>query len=310
MTRADRARLIRSLCFVSSDDDGQATAALAAGADAVWFDLEDYVVRDQLGPTRERIGRLVRQLGGAGHTVMVRVHTTDEPGELRRDLEAVLCPELYGLLLPKAEAGSVRVVAGLLDDLEADFGLAGGRTVLFPQLESALAVERAFEIASESARIAHMGSCVNKDGDPARSIGFRWTADGRETLYIRSRVLLAARAAGVPFPIGNWYWPGYYGVPPGPPSEQMLAGLGRFAARERDLGFLGAPCAPVAECIEVVNSAFTPADDQIRLWQELIATEEAANRGGRKLYPSRAKYARAQLDLVARIRSDRGRPGP
>ena len=54
----------------------------------------------------------------------------------------------------------------------------------------------AFEIATASPRVAYFGGGVSRSGDIARSIGYRWTPEGTETLFLRSKVLVDARAAG------------------------------------------------------------------------------------------------------------------
>jgi citrate lyase subunit beta/citryl-CoA lyase len=40
--------------------------------------------------------------------------------------------------------------------------------------------------------------------DIARAVGYRWTPEGEETLYLRSRVLLACREAGIHPLTGLW----------------------------------------------------------------------------------------------------------
>ena len=55
--------------------------------------------------------------------------------------------------------------------------------------------------------------------DIARAVGYQWTPEGEETLYLRSRILLACREAGIHPLTGLW--------------ERLedLAGLKAFAAR-------------------------------------------------------------------------------
>jgi hypothetical protein len=40
-----------------------------------------------------------------------------------------------------------------------------------------------------SERVAHLGGSGGKGGDTARSVGFQWTPEGMETLFIKSKVL-------------------------------------------------------------------------------------------------------------------------
>ena len=56
-----------------------------------------------------------------------------------------------------------------------------------------------------SPRVAYMGGAVSRFGDIHQAVGYRWTAEGRETLFLRSKVLIDAKAAGIRYPIsGMW----------------------------------------------------------------------------------------------------------
>ena len=57
--------------------------------------------------------------------------------------------------------------------------------------------------ATCSERVAYMGGAVSRFGDIAGDIGFRWTRTGTETLFIREKVLVDARAAGIRYPISG-----------------------------------------------------------------------------------------------------------
>ena len=294
-------RLIRSLCLVPPGgedvyEEQAARKALDAGVDAIWFELEDYVPPSKKGPVRKTVGDLVRRLGGEGHTVMFRVHHVRESAsEVAEDLSVILCQEAHCILTPETEPGDITRVSELLTQFEHDKGMPVGHTLIFPLLESALGIERAYGIARESPRVAYMGWCVSRDGDPATSIGFRWTPGCQETLYMRSRTLLAARAAGVRFPIGGgWYLP------------DDLEGLERFAIENRNLGYLGMACLSAdPRFLAVVHKVFTPGEDEIARWQAIVAAEAEANSRGTMLRPSRARHAQAQLELLRHMKGAR-----
>src|SRR3546814_13476050 len=56
-----------------------------------------------------------------------------------------------------------------------------------------------------SERVEYMISGTNTNGDPARSIGYQWTRECSETLYIRQKIVLDGRAAGMQWPVcSNW----------------------------------------------------------------------------------------------------------
>ena len=73
---------------------------------------------------------------------------------------------------------------------------ARGSVLLYPILETAQAIRLAYEIAMASPRVGYMGGAVSRFGDIHQALGFRWTREGRETLFLRSKVLADAKAAG------------------------------------------------------------------------------------------------------------------
>ena len=98
-----------------------------------------------------------------------------------------------------------------------------------------------------SDRIAHMGGSGGKGGDTARSIGYQWTPEGMETLFIRSKVLVDSRAAGVQFPVsGGWF------------DIRDLDGLRTYAGELKRLGYNGMSLIHPYH-VPVVNEVFTPS---------------------------------------------------
>ena len=107
-----------------------------------------------------------------------------------------------------------------------------------------------------------------KDADVSRSIGFQFTPDGLETLYLRSRALLAVRAAGRRFPIvGIW--------------QDLTddAGARRFAEQNRQLGFTGQVLIHPSH-IAMVNAVFTPSEQEVAFYAGMIEAFETAEAQG------------------------------
>ena len=62
--------------------------------------------------------------------------------------------------------------------------------------------ELAYEIAKRD-RVSAVGGAAARSADTERALGYVWSADGREALYLKSRVVMAARAAGkAPIEVG------------------------------------------------------------------------------------------------------------
>ena len=84
--------------------------------------------------------------------------------------------------------------------------MAVGQVEIFPTLETAKGIYHAYQIATSSSRVPTLCGTAGKGGDTARSLGYVWSKPGSETLYIRSKVLLEARAAGVAYPLMvSWF---------------------------------------------------------------------------------------------------------
>ena len=76
-----------------------------------------------------------------------------------------------------------------------------GSTRVIPLLETARSLQFAYEIALRERVPAIVGaSCRNADVE--RALSTVWSPGGREALYLKSRVVMAARAAGK-LPIGG-----------------------------------------------------------------------------------------------------------
>jgi citrate lyase subunit beta/citryl-CoA lyase len=176
--------------------------AAGFGAYALILDLEDGVTEQAREPARAGLRPIIRELSAADQTIIVRVNGI-ESGLTGFDLEAVTCPDLYAVMVAKiAGPDEVMEAAHLLNFFERKNGVEAGATLIWPLLETAEGIYRAYETGAASARVAHMGG-VGGSGDVGRALGYKTTPEGLETLYLLSKVLLEARAAGVPFPIGG-----------------------------------------------------------------------------------------------------------
>jgi citrate lyase subunit beta/citryl-CoA lyase len=294
-----RARPIRSALFVPADREDMMRKAPGFGADALILDLEDGVAEQAREPARARLRAIVEELGAAGQTIIVRVNGI-ESGLAGFDLEAVTCPHLYAVMVAKiAGPDHVREAAHLLNFFERKNGVDAGAILLWPLLETAEGIYRAYEVGAASTRVAHMGG-VGGTGDVGRALGYKVTPEGLETLYLLSKVLLEARAAGVPFPIG--------GAGAGE-NIKDVKGIRAGALRARQLGYTGSMLLHPAG-IAAVNEVFTPSNEEIQDARDLIAAVEAkfsagsgvATHRGRMVDAAHLKTARAMLQWAESIK--------
>jgi citrate lyase subunit beta/citryl-CoA lyase len=91
----------------------------------------------------------------------------------------------------------MRTVDRLLKRHERSGGLRSGCISVIATIESAIGLRNAFDIASAADRLVGLIPAIGAGGDLQRDLGYTTTVDQRGLLYARSRVVLAARAAGV-----------------------------------------------------------------------------------------------------------------
>jgi citrate lyase subunit beta/citryl-CoA lyase len=106
---------------------------------------------------------------------------------------------------------------------------------------------QAFEIASASPRVIALGLGLE---DYTKDIGAERTAEGRETLWARSQIVNAARAAGVT-PLGSVF-----------SDVADETGLRAFVNDARALGFEGIGCLHPRQ-VQIAHATFAPTPDEI-----------------------------------------------
>jgi len=254
----------RSLLFVPGHKEAWVDKALAAGPHALILDLEDAVPASDKDEARHVTGKSVQRLGEiSGVGVVVRVNALDTP-HFGADLEAVVRPGLTAVLLPKVYAAAdVIAFDALVRHFEIAAGMPVGTVNLIPSLETARSLVNIDTIA-RAPRVVSLMAAAAKDADISREVGFRWTPVGLETLYLRSRVVLSARAAGLDhIVLGLWQ------------SIQDLEGLRAFAEANRDLGYGGQVVIHPSH-VPVVNAAYSPTEAELGRFAAMVSAYEAA----------------------------------
>ncbi|WSQ08394.1 CoA ester lyase [Streptomyces sp. NBC_01231] len=224
--------------------------ALTAGADVVVVDLEDAVAPDRKDYARAATAELLTE--PQPFAVHVRVNALGTPGA-DADLEAVAAlPGVRGLRLPKVTSPE-QIVRVAEDTALAD----GGALPLYALLESALGVERAHAIASCHAALR--GIALG-EADLRADLGVR--EDGGLD-WSRSRVVVAARAAGLPPPSQSVH-----------PDIGDLEGLAASCAHGRALGFLGRAAIHPRQ-LPVIERAYLPTQREIEEAETIIKAATA-----------------------------------
>ena len=272
----DRAavRPLRTVLFASGDDADDVYLALESGADSVVIDLEEPSTpcTDEVRARARRVAgeALASHVPGPGKPeVFVRVQHP-RTGQTLKDLRPVIGASLAGVLIPKIEGPEdIHGADALLTNLEGELDLPLGRIAIYPVLETAQAIRLAYEIAAASTRVRYMGGAISRFGDIHQAIGYRWSAEGTETLYLRSKVLIDAKAAGIRYPISGM-WGG---------ATDDIDGLRAWCTHLRDLGYYGMMIGS-AKHVPLVHEIFSPSDAELTYWSDLVRLADAAEKAG------------------------------
>ena len=258
---------LRSFLFVPGNKDSWIEKAITSQADALILDLEDSVPPAQKVQAREVVRSKLPWLAQRNQRSWVRVNRSPHLYDFD-DILAVVGPHLEGVALSKpAGVEDIETVCAMLAEAEYRKGVPVGSTLLLPILETARAMQLAFEIA-QMPRVAAMTGLSVKNGDVARALGTTWTPQGRESLYLKSRVVMAARAAGK-LPIGGLW-------------QQVhdLEGLASAVAEDRNLGMTGQMVLHPSN-VPTMNRIFSPSPEEVTYYRGLIAAVEDAQAAGR-----------------------------
>ncbi len=258
----------RSALFVPGHKPDWIDKALRSGADQLILDLEDSVPDRDKVASRTLVRSGVIAIARAGRRCAVRVNGL-ATGLTEGDLAGIFCPELTDVSLPKVETpADLQHLDRLLAALEGAAGIAAVRVATPLVLETARAMHGAWEIGGACPRVRDLSLAAGPGGDASRSVGYQWSRAGLETLYLRSKIVLDARAAGVLYPTISSWWD----IPD-------TAGLEADARFNRSLGYRGQVVMHPTH-VPVVNRVFTPSAEEIAWAEGLLRTYEEGLRAG------------------------------
>ncbi len=256
--------LLRTLLFVPGNRTKMIEKAKGVDADALIFDLEDAVPPAEKATAR----RMVREAIDSGDyrrfKVFVRVNALTT-NLLPEDLDAIVCPNLFGIVLPKTEyAEGVNEVHLMLLERERRLGLPEGHTKILPIIETVRGVLNVSQIAGSHERLIGLSFGAE---DFATDLGVERSREGTEGRYPLTQVALYARLTDVTavdsvFSDVN--------------DDQGLEENARLA---KQLGFRGKFVIHPRQ-IEMVNRIFTPSEREIEWARQVVAAyDEAEARG-------------------------------
>lgn len=257
---------LRSFLFSPGSDGRKLAKAAASDADAVIFDLEDAVAGSRKAEARVLVAEEIARCG-ADRPVYVRVNAVPT-GLTADDLAAVCLPGLAGVCLPKAEnVDAVRHVDEVLAGLERERDMPSGTVTLLLSLETARGVYCAFELASACPRVTALSAGTAEGGDLHAEIGGGWSDDAGTVPYVRARIVLAARAAGLA------------AIVDGACTRLDVETVARSAAAAREAGYTGKMSIHPGHTA-AIHHAFAPTEDEVGHATEVIEAFARAEAAG------------------------------
>ena len=229
--------------------------------DAIILDLEDSVHAAEKDSSRILVRNTLRAVDFGSAERMVRINQLPLGYQ---DLEEIVPEHPDLILIPKVEhPQQVLEVDRKISDLETREGIKQP-IWLMPILESALGIENAFAIATASDRVCALTIGLE---DYTADLGISRTRTGEETQFARSRVVNAAKAAGLQA-IDSVF-----------SDVADLDGLRSWGHQSRAMGFEGMGCIHPSQ-IQVIHEAYAPSQTEIEKAMKIVAAFEDAKARG------------------------------
>jgi citrate lyase subunit beta/citryl-CoA lyase len=254
-------RLRRSRLYLPGSEPKYFINAALHGPDAVILDLEDSVHRGEKDAARILVRNALRAIDFGTCERMVRINQLPVGLE---DLAEVVGESPDLILLPKTEEPEqVREVDRMIGDIKSRHEITRPIWIM-PILESALGIENAFSIATASENLVALTIGLE---DYTADLGVVKTTEGHESQYARSRVVNAAKAAGIQANDSVFS------------DVADMDGLRHWGERSRAAGFEGMGCIHPGQ-IRVIHEAFQPTAGEIEKARRVVsAFEEAQSKG-------------------------------
>lgn len=256
---------MRSKLFVPGSRPELFDKALASGADALSFDLEDAVAESRKAEARDALRALLESghTVASGKTIIVRINAPDT-AHFAPDIAAVVRTGLHLVNVPKAESvDQVHAAAQAVARAEADNGVPAASVKLLLNIESPRGLRKAYELAAASDRVAGLQLGYADLFEPA-GIHRRETLAVAQTMY---QMRMAAAEAGV------------FAYDAAFADVKDADGYRGEAELARRLGYLGKSCIHPSQ-IALANDVFRPSEAEIATAQRIVAAADEADAAG------------------------------
>ena len=287
-TTRDRFRFSR--LYLPGNTPGLMINAGLHSADGIILDLEDSVAPEKKDEARILVRNALRQINFFGAERMVRINQGERGLE---DLHFVIPHNVNLILIPKCESGEyIMQVEKEISGIKRKSNLRN-HVYLMPIIESALGVEKSFEITNGSENVVAIAIGLE---DYTADLGVSRTMEGNESFYARTRLVVVARAAGIQ-PIDSVF-----------SDISDMEALKQTVMISKSLGFEGMGCIHPRQ-IAVIKQGFAPDETEIEKSKKIVMAFEIAKQKGLGVVALGSKMidppvvARAQkiIDLAIRL---------
>ncbi len=258
-TSRDRFRFSR--LYLPGNNPGLMINAGLHLADGIILDLEDSVAPEKKDEARILVRNALRQINFYGAERMVRINQGERG---LKDLHYIIPQNVNLILIPKCESSDyVKLIAKEIDSVKSEYNIAN-TVFLMPIIESALGIENAFEIARSSENVVAVAIGLE---DYTADLGVQRTLEGKESFYARTRLVVAAKAAGIQ------------------PIDSVFSDVGDMDALKENvlaskaLGFEGMGCIHPRQ-ISVIRQGFAPGEPEIEKSKKIVLAFENAKLNG------------------------------
>jgi citrate lyase subunit beta/citryl-CoA lyase len=258
-TTRDRFRFSR--LYLPGNNPAMMINAGLHSADGIILDLEDSVAPEKKDEARILVRNALRQINFCGAERMVRINQGERG---LTDLHQVIPHNVHMVLVPKCEtADNIKHVDKEISIIKKKLNLKN-QVLLMPIIESALGIENSFEIARSSENIVAIAIGLE---DYTADLGVQRTFEGRESFYARTRLVVAARAAGIQA-IDSVF-----------SDVDDMEALKVTVLTSRSLGFEGMGCIHPRQ-IPVIRQGFAPDETEIEKSKKIVLAFESARNNG------------------------------
>jgi citrate lyase subunit beta/citryl-CoA lyase len=259
--KTSKDRLRRSRLYLPGNEPKFYPNAGLHNPDGIILDLEDSVPPSEKNSAKILVRNALRSIDFYGAERMVRINQL--PAGID-DLCFVIPHNVNLILIPKCESpDTVKKVEEEIEILKASKNISND-IWLMPIIESALGVMNAYEIAAASDKVCALTIGLE---DYTADIGTERTNEGKESLFARSMIVNAAKAAGVQA------------------IDSVFSDIGNMEAlrssvlEAKSLGFEGKGVIHPRQ-IKIIHEAFAPTTSEIEKAKKIVAAFEDAKKKG------------------------------